>query len=115
MVEFACTIFVGIFVIVYFQKQYIDDDTGKNNNCVLAYFLFVFGYLFIVLIAIVMFMINIMLAGNIAHLRLGMDMPSWAKLSCFEELHIAKGWCIYDGTKFTLMCIMVIFLWIKKI
>lgn len=113
LAEFACTIFIGIFVIVYAQKQYIDEETEKTRDCVLVYFLFVFGYFFIVLIAMIMLMVNILLARNIAHLRLGTGILSWTKISCFQELHIVKGWCIYTGTKFTLMCILVIFLSIQ--
>ena len=113
LIEFSCTIFIGIFFLIYSQEQYIDLDKGKNLDCVLIYFLFVFGYFFIVLIATIMLIINIVFAGNITHLRWGMNIIIWRKLSCLQELHIAKGWCIYTGTKFTLMCVMVIFQSIK--
>ena len=114
LIEFTCSIFIGVFFLIYARAEYIDDETKETRNCVVLHFLFVFSYFLIVLVSIVVLVINVWLAANIAHRRRIAYVQTWVRLSCFQGPHLETIWCIYTGSKFVSMCIAVIFLAIKS-
>ena len=108
VIEFAYTVFLGSIFSIHVQRKHMNEHAVNPEEC--NSFLSLLASIGTLTIPLVTFLTNIILDGNVAHVRYGTSIFTWLVITCIGRVFLMWIWAVYNILKVILICSLIIYL-----